>query len=64
MRTYCTVCGGKGSVPDPKYFGQAMMYCGPNGERSPHITCPNCHGEKFVGTPDVVNPLIPTEFSR
>lgn len=63
MRTYCPACGGKGTIADPKYFGRMMAYCGPNGERSPHITCPNCDGQKFVGKPDVY-PLIPDDLMR
>jgi hypothetical protein len=59
------VCHGKGSVPDPKYFGQLMAYCGMNGERSPHTTCPNCFGGKFVGTPDndPLDPVMPNPLA-
>ena len=61
MRTHCPVCHGKGTINDPECIGKMMAYCGPNGERVPQITCPNCAGEKFVGKPDVY-PLIPDDL--
>lgn len=63
MRTHCQVCGGKGRITNPECYGQFMAYCGPNGERAPTIVCPNCQGERFVGTPDVRHPLIPNDLT-
>ncbi len=51
-RVLCTVCGGKGTINDPKAGGM-MSCCGPNGETCPQIQCPNCLGGGFVGEPDV-----------
>lgn len=44
MRVRCPMCGGKGSIPDPKYEGVPMEYVGPHGERCPEKTCPACFG--------------------
>lgn len=60
MRTHCSVCGGKGTIADPSWIGRTVMYSGPNGERVPQMTCPNCQGAKFVGVPDVPFPIATT----
>ena len=59
MRKKCGVCFGKGQVDNPKYYGQMMGYCGPNGERCPQMNCPNCQGQGWVGIPD--NTIINNE---
>lgn len=46
----CPTCGGKGTIPDPQYFGRMMGYCGPNGERSPHCQCRTCVGTGWIKT--------------
>ncbi len=46
----CPTCKAKGSIPDPKYFGKMMMYCGPDGERVPHISCRTCSGSGWIFT--------------
>lgn len=43
VRKYCSVCGGSGKIPNPRGNGKAIYL--------PEITCPNCNGEGFVGTP-------------
>lgn len=53
MRTYCPVCRGKGTIDDPKCLGMLILYCGPDAERVPQMTCPNCFGAQFVGVPQL-----------
>jgi hypothetical protein len=59
MRTYCPVCQGIGSIVDQTLFKNGPVFW---GGPLPRVTCPNCAGEKFVGTPDVANPLIPDDL--
>ena len=58
MRGPCRVCGGVGTINVPMPAGTVMCYCGPNGEPWPQELCPNCAGQKYIGTPDV-EPRIP-----
>lgn len=51
MRTFCSVCKGKGTVNDPK-VGGPMSYCDMQGNTWPQMDCPNCAGSGQVGTPD------------
>lgn len=44
----CPTCNGYKTIPDPQYNGRMLMYCGPNGERCPHITCLTCSGSGWV----------------
>jgi len=44
MRMLCPTCRGKGSIPDPKYIGVPMFYCGPNGERCPTLLVKRVEG--------------------
>lgn len=44
----CPTCQGKKSIPDAKYFGVPMGYCGANGERSPHIPCRTCNATGWI----------------
>ena len=50
----CGTCAGRGKVDDLRNVPRsgAWMYCGPNGERCPQMTCPNCYGTGWTGTPD------------
>ena len=48
MRKLCPTCGGNGSIPDPKYYGVPLLYCGPNGEGCPYIICQTCWGSGWV----------------
>lgn len=48
----CPTCAGKGTVDRVKGMPRVLSYCGPNGERCPQETCPNCYGSGWVGTPD------------
>ena len=52
-RIICPVCHGKGSVNDPKLYGQVIGYVGPNGETAPQVQCQNCYGQSWVGESDV-----------
>lgn len=44
MKVLCPACNGKGTIDDPKTYGQCMGYCGANGERAPQVMCPCCNG--------------------
>lgn len=52
MKKLCPTCGGKGSIPDPKCNNMAIGYCGPNGERVPHVFCQSCGGSGWVDSSD------------
>ena len=49
-RRVCEVCSGTGTVvmpprpSDPNSSAASVEYS---------VTCPNCHGERFIGEPDV-----------
>lgn len=49
MLIQCPTCGGRGSVPDPKCVGRAMLYYNPEtGNSCPHVTCQSCAGSGWV----------------
>lgn len=47
VRKHCEVCGGKGTIKDPKGNGKAIYL--------PEMTCPNCDGEGFIGVPENIS---------
>jgi hypothetical protein len=52
MKVLCPTCNGKGSIPDPKYYGVPMLYVGPNGESCPEIWCQTCSGTGWIEKPE------------
>lgn len=52
MKKLCFTCGGKGSIPDPKYIGISINYSGPNGETVPYVRCQSCGGSGWVDSSD------------
>ena len=52
MRKLCPVCGGKGTVNDPKIGGPMGYYNPQTGDSWPQVICQNCSGSGWVGLPD------------
>lgn len=51
-KVLCLTCNGKGTIDDPKCYGQLIGYCGQNGERFPQVTCETCAGTGWIEISD------------